>query len=99
MRFTQFGHQVPRRNSTINAPRDRKPESERIPSRFAADSKNSGARDPTDRVSVRSDILISTLEHKRLPAACEKLEEPPEARARWMCGRLRVPRPHIEKPI
>ncbi len=58
MRFTQFGHQVPRRNSTISAPRDRKPEREKIPSRFAADSRNSGAREPTAKVSVRSDILF-----------------------------------------
>ena len=47
MRFTQFGHQVPRRNSTIKVPRGRKPESDRIPSRFAAGNRNSGAREPT----------------------------------------------------
>ena len=58
MRRRQLGHQVPRRNSTISAPRDRKPDKERIPSRFAADSRNSGAREPTTRVSVRSDILF-----------------------------------------
>jgi len=58
MRFAQFGHHVPRKNSTISGPRDRKPESERMPSRFAADNKNSGALDPTLKVSVRSSILI-----------------------------------------
>jgi hypothetical protein len=52
MRFTQFGHQVPRRNSTIKVPRVKKPERDRIPSRFAADNKNSGALAPTLRVSV-----------------------------------------------
>jgi hypothetical protein len=81
MRLTQFGHQVPRRNSTINVPRDRKPDSERMPSRFAAASKNSGARDPAVRVPVRSCILKTTLEHNPFGAACGKAGEPSEIRA------------------
>src|SRR5580700_10905200 len=81
MRLTQFGHQVPRKNSTIRVPRDRKPDSERMPSRFAAASKNSGARDPTVRVSVRSCILISTLEQNPQGSACGKADEPCEIRA------------------
>jgi hypothetical protein len=52
MRFTQFGHQVPRKNSKTTIPSARKPERETIPSRFAAASENSGARDPIPKVSV-----------------------------------------------
>jgi hypothetical protein len=53
MRFTQFGHQVPRRNSRITGLSARKSESEKFPSRFAATKENSGARDPIPNVSVR----------------------------------------------
>src|SRR5208282_2941912 len=52
-RFTQFGHQVPRRNSKITGPWARNLESEKSPSRFAAASENSGPRDPIPKVSVR----------------------------------------------
>jgi hypothetical protein len=53
MRFTQFGHQVPRKNSRITGPRARRLESENVPSWFAAKSEKSGARDPIPKVSVR----------------------------------------------
>jgi hypothetical protein len=53
MRFWQFGHQVPRKNSTITGPRPSISASEQLPSRFAAASEKSGARDPTSKVSVR----------------------------------------------
>jgi hypothetical protein len=53
MRLTQLGHQVPRRNSRIAGPRARRLESEKTPSRLAAVSEKSGARDPIPRVSVR----------------------------------------------
>src|SRR6266436_5902471 len=90
MRCTQFGDQVPRRNSAISVPRDRKPESERIPSRFAAGNKNSCAR--ADGQSFRAiqhpDL---TLGHKGRGAACEKLEEPSEARATRSMERLFAP--------
>jgi hypothetical protein len=57
MRLTQFGHQVPRKNSRITAPRARILESEDEPSWFAALSEKSGARDPMPNVSVRFCIL------------------------------------------
>jgi len=57
MRLTQFGHQVPRKNSPISGPPANNPESEKLPSRLAAASENSGARDPTPNVSVTFCIL------------------------------------------
>jgi hypothetical protein len=65
MRFTQLGHQVPRKNSTIAGPRFRKSESEKFPSRLAAISEKSGARDPIPSVSVRFCIVKSTLSYLR----------------------------------
>ncbi len=59
MRFTQFGHQVPRRNSRIpgvprcNASFIR----ENLPAQFAASSSKSGASSPTRKVDVWSSIL------------------------------------------
>src|SRR5271156_2935592 len=52
MRFTQFDHQVPRRNSRIRLPSASVPPRVNVPSRFAACSEKSGARDPISRVSV-----------------------------------------------
>jgi len=57
MRLTQFGHHVPRKNSRTAGPRARRIESEKFPSRFAAASEKSGARDPIPKVSVRFCIL------------------------------------------
>src|SRR5215470_6734160 len=56
MRFTQFGHQVPRRNSTMVGPRCNNSESEKVPERFAALSVKAGALSPSLRVSV---VLLS----------------------------------------
>src|SRR5271157_3832302 len=61
MRFTQFGHQVPRRNSRISVPRASKPPRVNVPSRLAAPREKSGAREPISRVSVRFLMLSSTL--------------------------------------
>src|SRR6266403_3651620 len=61
MRFTQFGHHVPRRNSRINAPCSSRPTRVNVPSRLAAPREKSGARDPISRVSVRFCTLSSTL--------------------------------------
>ena len=44
MRFTQFGHQVPLKNSTTRIARRKNPDMVNIPSRFAASNANSGAR-------------------------------------------------------
>jgi hypothetical protein len=63
MRLTQLGHQVPRKNSRITVPGSRRLESEKFPSRFAAASEKSGARDPIPSVSVRFCILKSTLRY------------------------------------
>jgi len=65
MRFTQFGHQVPRKNSRTIGPRSRRFESENCPSRFAAVSENSGARDPIPNVSVRFCTLKLTVRYPR----------------------------------
>src|SRR6266404_1931003 len=61
MRFTQFGHQVPRRNSRISAPFSIRPLRVNVPSRLAASREKSGAREPISRVSVRFFMLSSTL--------------------------------------
>src|ERR1039458_5283443 len=61
MRFTQFGHQVPRRNSRISVPWASKPARVNVPSRLAAPKEKSGARDPIARVSVRFFTLSSIL--------------------------------------
>lgn len=59
MRFTQFGHQVPRRNSMIIGPRPNMvARVKTLPSRLADGSENSGARDPISKVSVRFCISI-----------------------------------------
>jgi hypothetical protein len=58
MRFTQFGHHVPLKNSTTRIARRKNPDMVNIPSRLAASSANSGAREPTCSVSVRSRIFI-----------------------------------------
>jgi hypothetical protein len=67
MRFTQFGHQVPRRNSTITGPRSLISASEYSSSRFAAIKVKSGAESPALSVSVSVRILIATLEHQTQP--------------------------------
>src|ERR1700687_3714463 len=61
MRFTQFGHQVPRRNSRMSVACSSNPARVNVPSRLAAPREKSGARDPISRVSVRFCILSSTL--------------------------------------
>src|ERR1017187_5147417 len=61
MRFTQFGHQVPRRNSRISVPWASKPARVNVPSRLAAPKEKSGARAPISRVSVRFFMLSSTV--------------------------------------
>ena len=61
MRFRQFGHQVPRKNSRISFPRCRNPDSVKMPWRLAGSRVNSGAREPTCRVSVRSCICLLTV--------------------------------------
>src|SRR5260221_1080639 len=61
MRFAQFGHQVPRRNSRINVPWASNPARVIVPSRLAAPREKSGAREPISRVSVRFCILSSTV--------------------------------------
>src|ERR1700676_3271875 len=61
MRFTQFGHHVPRRNSRISAPFSIRPLRVNVPSRLAAPREKSGARDPISRVSVRLCMLSSTV--------------------------------------
>jgi hypothetical protein len=53
MRFTQFGHQVPRKNSKINEPAAFRLLRRNWPSPFAAPKANSGARLPISSVSVR----------------------------------------------
>ena len=60
MRFTQFGHQVPLKNSTTRIARRKNPDMVNIPSRFAASNANSGAREPTCNVSVRSRMFIDS---------------------------------------
>jgi hypothetical protein len=65
MRFTQLGHQVPRKNSRITGPRCRRLESEKLPSRFAGLSEKSGACEPIVNVFVRFRILKSTLSYQR----------------------------------
>jgi hypothetical protein len=65
MRFTQVGHQVPRRNSKSTDPFLSEAESEKLRSRFAAASKNSGAWDPNSSVSVRACTPTETVEHVR----------------------------------
>jgi hypothetical protein len=65
MRFTQFGHQVPRKNSKMTGPCSRKLGSENFPPRFAAASEKSGARDPIPSVSVQLRISKSTLRYSR----------------------------------
>src|SRR5450631_131177 len=61
MRFTQFGHHVPRRNSIISVPCASRPPRVNVPSRLAAPREKSGAREPISRVSVRFFMSISTL--------------------------------------
>src|ERR1019366_110172 len=61
MRFTQFGHQEPRRNSRISVPCVSRPPRVNVPSRLAALREKSGARDPISRVSVQFSMLSSTL--------------------------------------
>src|SRR6266481_6361360 len=61
MRFTQFGHHVPRRNSRISVPCASRLARVNVPSRLAAPREKSGARDPISRVSVRFFMLSSTL--------------------------------------
>jgi enolase len=58
MRLRQFVHQVPRRNSITTMPLWMSFESEKLPGRLAAGSVNSGAREFSARVSVRSCILF-----------------------------------------
>jgi hypothetical protein len=64
MRFTQFGHQVPRRNSNTKEPCESNAESENTPSRFAAGSEKSGACEPSFIVSVKFRISYATLKHR-----------------------------------
>jgi len=54
MRFTQFGHQVPRKNSTMAGPFRSSAESDTLPYLFAEESENSGARSPTRSVELLS---------------------------------------------
>src|SRR5260370_17714415 len=61
MRFTQFGHHVPRRNSRISVPFSIRPLRVNVPLRLAAPREKSGARDPISRVSVRLCMLSSTV--------------------------------------
>src|ERR1700675_1394687 len=61
MRFTQFGHHVPRRNSRISGPCSSRPRRVNVPSRLAAPREKSGAGDPISRVSVRFFMLSSTV--------------------------------------
>src|SRR4029077_3380214 len=61
MRFTQFGHHVPRKNSRISVPCASRPRRVNVPSRLAAAREKSGPRDPISRVSVRFCMLSSTL--------------------------------------
>ena len=61
MRFTQFGHHVPRKNSRISAPFSIRPLRVNVPSRLAAPREKSGAREPISRVSVRFFMLSSTV--------------------------------------
>src|SRR5580698_277356 len=61
MRFTQFGHHVPRRNSRINLPSESSPSRVNVPSRLAACSAKYGASEPISRVSVRSFMLRLTV--------------------------------------
>src|ERR1700687_3693523 len=61
MRFTQFGHQVPRRNSRISVPCAGNPPRVKAPSRLAEVREKSGAREPTSKVSVRFFMLGSTV--------------------------------------
>src|SRR6266852_1238577 len=61
MRFTQFGHQVPRRNSRINVPCASRPLRVNVPSRLAAPTEKSGAGEPISRVSVRFCMVSSTV--------------------------------------
>src|SRR5712691_992225 len=61
MRFTQFGHQVPRRNSRISVPFSIRPLRVNVPLRLAAPREKSGARDPISKVSVRFFMLSSTV--------------------------------------
>ena len=58
MRLRQLGHQVPRRNSTIRAPRESRSTSENDPSPFADGKVNAGACDPTFSVSVSRSIYV-----------------------------------------
>jgi hypothetical protein len=52
MRFTQFGHQVPRKNSTTTGPRSRSFASDTSPMPFAEAREKSGARSPTFSVAL-----------------------------------------------
>jgi hypothetical protein len=62
MRFTQFGHQVPRKNSTTAGPRSSNFASETSPAPFAEASVNSGARSPTFRVELCC-VTGATVDH------------------------------------
>src|ERR1700691_3874269 len=74
MRFTQFGHQVPRRNSRISGPCARKPPRLNMPSRLAAKSEKSGAFDPISRVSVRSFIVEIAYSKSRLDSTLSEVK-------------------------
>ncbi len=64
MRFTQLGHQVPRRNSITNGPCSTKCFKETAWGRFAASNINSGARSPTCNVLL-SFAIDRTVKHPR----------------------------------
>src|SRR5215469_10977758 len=96
MRFTQFGHQVPRRNSTIAGPRCNKSASEKLPARFAALSVKSGALSPILRVSVvvfsANDFVpeLIAAQRTRKYAGSKQLDWIPQARdvdLFWMSSR------------
>jgi hypothetical protein len=94
MRFTQFGHQVPRRNSTITIPCARKLDREKLPSRLAAASENSGARDPIPKVSV---TFFTRIDSKvRAPAEQEPKQQANQQRHGFV-GVARAPSP--AKPV
>src|SRR6185437_4346940 len=59
MRFTQLGHQVPRKNSTITGPRLSSACRLMFSALFAAERVKSGARSPTFRVSLVSLSLMA----------------------------------------
>src|SRR5436305_10375324 len=74
MRFTQLGHQVPRKNSTITGPRCSNDCRSVGSCRFAALSVNFGAGSPTLRVSV---VLLSLMRRYANPIRMQKQQQLP----------------------